>query len=129
MTRVEDGGASAYGLGLPGAVPVESDDLAMVTLGIFTDVMEERERQLAKWGDQHHEDGTGGPRFEALAGIKRSVTEAQARHRPDGPTWLAILDKEVHEAFAESDPEALDKELVQTIASLVAWLVDLRRRK
>lgn len=130
MTEIIDEGASAYGLGLPGALPRDPalTELLAVTRGVITDVLKERDRQLARWGDQHHRDGTGGPRYRDLADIKRRVTESQARGA-DGATWMAISEEELYEAFAETDPTALDAELVQAAAVLVAWLVDLRRRR
>lgn len=125
MGRVVDEGASAFGLGLPGAMP--RDPNAVITHDIITDVLTERVRQVARWGDRSHADGTGTKRDIDLARIKRAVTQAQAR---DGdPTWRAIAEEELYKALAESDLERLDAELVQTAAVLVAWLLDVRRRR
>ncbi|WP_306366987.1 hypothetical protein [Nocardiopsis sp. CC223A] len=86
----------------------------------------ERERQLAKWGDQRHADGTGlpGDREAADAARDRCGAEAAA----GDPSWRSILAEEVAEAFAESDPHRLRTELVQAAAVIAAWVHDLDRR-
>jgi NTP pyrophosphatase (non-canonical NTP hydrolase) len=67
------------------------------------DIMEERERQARKWGEQDHHD----------------------------LYWLGILTEEVGEAakaLIENDQPAAEAELVQCAAVLVAWLECRRRR-
>ncbi|MGP3684118.1 hypothetical protein ACTVZO_05290 [Streptomyces sp. IBSNAI002] len=86
----------------------------------------ERGRQLAKFGDQRHPDGTGGPVMQARAQEARNQCQFLAKH--GGPDWRAILLEEVYEALAESDPPALRAELVQVAAVCAAWLSDLDRR-
>jgi hypothetical protein len=60
----------------------------------------ERQRQIAKFGDQHHPDGT----------------------------WMHVLIEEVFEALAEEDPAKLRAELVQVAAVCAAWITDIDGR-
>lgn len=98
-----------------------------MAMKVALDVLEERKRQDAKWGEQNHPSGTGG---EGLG-----VDAARARARCDKAakegkvTWLHILDEEVREAFAEKNPEALRAELVQVAAVAVAWVEYLDRER
>lgn len=87
----------------------------------------ERQRQLVRWGDQHHPGGTGGKRCEALARDARRDCQFAAEH--GFVTWRHILAEEVAEAFAESDPVALETELVQCAAVIAAWIADLHGRR
>lgn len=92
----------------------------------------ERGRQLAKFGDQRHPDGTGphvrflGMSLSAIEGIVKNVTE---RNNCIGEAiWLPILLEEVFEALAEPDPAQLRAELVQVAAVCAAWISDIDRR-
>jgi hypothetical protein len=73
-----------------------------VTERVLQLVSDERLRQNAKWGDQHHDPGT----------------------------WLLILQEEIGELAAATlqgrHDDALD-ELVQMTAVTLAWLADLTR--
>lgn len=107
-------------------------------------VDEERGRQLAKWGDQRHPDGTGdqasmfGMPMEAIARMLKTVNDQLHRAQPGwstvdmqptgGPQWLPILLEEVFEAAAETDPINLRTELVQCAAVIAAWISDIDRR-
>jgi hypothetical protein len=93
---------------------------------VLHDVALERERQLEKWGLQHHPDGTGKPWQERGAEVARLACE-MAFNTGQG-VWADILAEEVAEAFAESDPEKLAEELVQVAAVAVAWVEDIRSR-
>lgn len=105
------------------------------TSTVLGELAEERARQDATWGEQHHPDGTG-PRV-ALAGRLVSMEdqandarlECQTAARRNSVTWRHILREEVHEAFAESDPAALRVELVQVAAVAVAWIEAIDRRE
>ncbi|MFF5778127.1 NUDIX hydrolase [Streptomyces virginiae] len=92
------------------------------------DVDAERSRQLAKFGDQRHTDGTGGEHYEALAGVHRRTCERAAQHPELGQRWALVLLEEVYEALAESDPARLRAELIQIAAVCAAWVSDLDRR-
>jgi hypothetical protein len=86
----------------------------------------ERQRQLAKWGEQHHPDGTGGSGARYVADRYRSVVDEA--FKADGPTWRDVLLEEVYEALAEADPAALRTELIQCAAVIQAWIHDLDNR-
>lgn len=94
----------------------------------MAEVDAERQRQMKKWGDQTHPDGTGlhPERQKQLADEARALCQRAAR---DGfLAWSHILMEEVREAMAEEDPEALRTELVQCAAVVAAWILDLDRR-
>jgi hypothetical protein len=88
----------------------------------------ERQAQLAKWGEQHHPDGTGlhPARQKQLADEARALCQRAARE--GFLTWSHILMEEVREAMAEENPAALRTELVQCAAVIQAWLWDLDSR-
>lgn len=107
----------------------------------------ERGRQLAKWGDQRHPDGTGDAAMfgmpmtaiaQTLKGINDELrpsshviwTAADSGQTlgPSRPQWLPILLEEVFEAASETDPDRLRVELIQVAAVCAAWLYDLDRR-
>lgn len=88
----------------------------------------ERQAQLAKWGEQHHPDGTGSPYYVAMANEARDICQYAAEHRENGPNWGLILLEEVYEALAEKDPAALRTELIQIAAVIQAWVHDLDSR-
>lgn len=86
----------------------------------------ERGRQLAKFGDQHHPDGTGLPVYEHAA---RRYRDQADRNAASGVlAWRDVLLEEVHEALAESDPALLHAELVQVAAVCAAWIHDIDGR-
>jgi hypothetical protein len=91
-------------------------------------VEHERQRQQAKWGEQNHPDGTGldpdGDR--ELADLARNACNQAASE--GRCTYRLILEEEVCEAFAESDPAKLRAELVQIAAVAVAWVEAIDRR-
>ncbi|WKV74240.1 hypothetical protein AW27_023650 [Streptomyces sp. PCS3-D2] len=85
----------------------------------------ERRRQLQKWGDQRHRDGTstGNATWaqEALAQCQHAADE-------DALTWGHILYEEFTEVMAETDAARLRAELIQVAAVCAAWVSDLDRR-
>jgi hypothetical protein len=93
---------------------------------VYGDIARERNRQEAKWGEQNHPDGTGGPGRAEQARI--DTLECQRQFAEKTGTWLDILQEEVSEAFAEKDPAALRGELVQVAAVVVAWIEAIDRR-
>lgn len=87
----------------------------------------ERSRQLAKFGDQQHLDGTGAEHYVGMADEARDNVELfVAQH--SGPEWALVLLEEVYEALAESDPARLRAELIQVAAVCAAWVSDIDRR-
>jgi len=92
---------------------------------VLTDIRAERARQDAKWGEQNHPDGTGRSGDPLVAEVVKADCDRAAR---DGTlTYRHILNEEVCEAFAETDPAKLRAELVQVAAVTVAWIEKLDR--
>jgi hypothetical protein len=86
---------------------------------ICAEILAERERQDAKWGEQNHPNGTGYATDIENATAARLMCE-RAFSTGYG-TWKDILKEEVFEAFAESEPDALRAELIQVAAVATAW--------
>ncbi|MGP3935066.1 hypothetical protein [Nonomuraea sp. KM88] len=93
---------------------------------VLADVAAERAAQDARWGMQILPDGTGGERAAAESGAARHATDTAAR--AGTLTWRHILEEEVMEAFAETEPDRLRAELVQVAAVAVKWAQALDRR-
>lgn len=97
---------------------------------LLSEVAEERARQDAKWGPVSNADqlaiadGTGlDPAGDAdILAVAREACEKN-------PTWRAILEEEVLEAFAEKDTLRLEEELFQVAAVAVKWIEALRLRR
>jgi hypothetical protein len=106
---------------------------------VLIDVLEERRKQDKKWGEQNHPDGTGPDvvwidRGEHLLDSAAEVRDffrdrTNSNAESEKLTWLDIALEELAEAFAESDPLELRKELVQAAAVLVAWIECIDRNK
>ena len=90
------------------------------------EVQAERHRQDAKWGEQNHPDGTGQVVDIEYADDVKAACDAN--HRAGIGTFRDILEEEVAEAFAESDPAKLRAELLQVAAVAVAWVEAIDRR-
>ncbi len=93
----------------------------MTLHAIANEVHAEIHRAWVKFGPQHHlPNGTGGPLFERYATLaKRDTDEAAADGRV---TWQHVLQEEVYEAFAETDPGRLRTELLQVAAVAMRWV-------
>lgn len=91
----------------------------------LANVAAERTRQDAKWGEQNHPDGTGEMYARDAENARFRCQRAAAKGEV---TWQHILDEEVAEAYAESDPVKLRAELVQVAAVAVAWVDAIDRR-
>lgn len=91
---------------------------------LFREIMDERQRQLYKWGDQSRELGS----YEAYKTIadrmRDSCNEAEAA---GDCTWRHITLEEVWEAFSEEDRHRFRVEAIQTMAVLFSALEDLFR--
>lgn len=99
--------------------PAEYDDFELA-------VRHERRRQDDKWGEQNHPDGTGTECQKLDAQKYRAICEkATAEKRV---TFRHILHEEVAEAFAETDPDPLKKELIQISAVCKQWIEAIDRR-
>lgn len=100
------------------------DHITNPTKSVLRSVWEEREAQDIKWGEQNHPNGTGA-HLRDQAHDARERCEAAFR-RGEG-TFRHILDEEVAEAFAESNPYRLREELIQVAAVAVAWVEKIDR--
>ncbi|WP_216651584.1 nucleoside triphosphate pyrophosphohydrolase [Actinomadura litoris] len=92
---------------------------------VLADVAAERDAQDQMWGVQEFPDGSGPEFAERAEQAKRECAEASKRGRL---TWRHVLTEEFYEALAESAPERLREELVQTAAVAVKWVQSLDRR-
>ncbi|MCG7203991.1 hypothetical protein [Streptomyces arenae] len=86
----------------------------------------ERQRQIAKFGDQHHPI-IRGPHstvlFQDLAeGLRRTNDDPAQR------CWMTILLEEVYEAGAEGNLAKFREEVVQVAAVCQAIITDLDRQ-
>lgn len=118
------------------SVAAELDDLRGLTNGrgahrmrVASEVLDERARQDAKWGEQNHADGTGrygGITAEAQAQMARRACDIAFKEGTG--SWRHILLEEVYEALAETDPQQLRTELIQVAAVAVAWVEAIDRR-
>jgi hypothetical protein len=93
---------------------------------ILGEINAERFRQIAKFGEQHREDGTGGPVMRSESDRMRAACDYLARN--GGADWRAVLLEEVYEAMAEEDQAKLRAELTQVAAVCVAWIEDIDSR-
>jgi hypothetical protein len=99
---------------------------------ICDEISRERARQIDKWGEQNHPDGTGDAFKvgDVTATMMADVARARCQKAANEGcvTWEHILAEEVCEAFAESGPDKLREELIQTAAVAVAWIEAIDRR-
>ncbi len=97
------------------------------TKAVLAEVLAERERQHAKWGEQNLPDGThSGPWGQHMRDYARRDCEVAAKLGKC--TWALILNEEVKEAFAETDKARLRAELLQVAAVAVQWVEAIDRR-
>ncbi|MFJ4828431.1 hypothetical protein ACIP79_00595 [Streptomyces sp. NPDC088747] len=99
---------------------------SVVTDRVLSEVLAERIRQDARWGEQNHPDGTGS--FDQKAAAVRARADCQLSAADGKVTWAHIAREEDCEALAESDPVRLREELIQAAAVKVAWIEALDRR-
>ena len=109
---------------IPARTPGGLDTTA--TRAVLDDVLDERHRQHAKWGRQDLPDGTGQPGDRDGADSARKACVFAASH--GGLTYRHILDEEVAEVMAETEPARLRTELVQVAAVAVQWVEEIDRR-
>lgn len=93
---------------------------------IARDVLDERDAQRLKWGDESMPDGTGDRSLRERAEHAQHATDAAMK--ADRCTWRLVLEEEVFEALAETDPALLRAELAQVAAVAQSWMLDLDRR-
>lgn len=103
------------------------DEPTLKIASVLAEVLEERLRQEAQWGEQNHPDGTGKIGDSHIADLAKVRNDA---HVAEGIlTFRDILEEEVFEAFAESDPDRLREELIQVAAVAGAWVEAIDRRR
>lgn len=92
----------------------------------MNEIEREHDRQVEKWGEQNHLDGTGSRFHQTRAKMRRHLCEKAAAN--GCLTWAHILDEEFSEALAETYPQALREELIQVAAVCVSWIEAIERR-
>lgn len=90
-------------------------------------IRDERRRQMAKWGEQNHPDGTGSSIAALIADQWKRVCDTKHEYNEDN--WATIAAEEFFEMMAETDEDKLLEEVVQNAAVFAAWAEDLLRRK
>lgn len=116
--------------------------------GILGEIVAERSRQDAKWGQQdhpaidhrdipdvtHHHYGHRADLWKSYNAERAIGVEPGSRcpRNIDGPhkhtAWDGVLLEEVYEALGEADPDRMRAELVQVAATTVAWIAAIDRR-
>lgn len=100
---------------------------------ISGDVLDERARQLKKWGKQRHSDfiddlpTTDSRTWREVEQFWKFINDARYS-RGEEASWTAILMEEIAEAFATDDFDDLRKELIQCAAVIFAWVEDMDSR-
>lgn len=98
------------------------------TQAVLDDVLAERDRQHAKWGQQDLPDGTTRDHAAVLRAVDAQTRCAEAALLGT-LAFRHILEEELCEAMAETDDERLEVELVQVAAVAVQWVEAIRRRR
>ena len=96
------------------------------TAGVLREVLAERRRQDARWGEQNHPNGTGYRYLREQADKARRECDTAAE--TGRVTWRLVLREEYREALACTDPAELREELLQVAAVAVVWIEALDRR-
>lgn len=96
-------------------------------LDAATLVRMKRKRNLAKWGEQNHPDGTA-PSARRIAKRDAAQKETDAAMKAGRCTYWMILREEFLEAGCESDPEKLIAELIDVAAVAQDWIDAILRR-
>lgn len=105
----------------------------MGTSTVLIDVLNERMRQLRKWGSQHRPEFPLNHNFVEAARECNSVKalcDVAERAGPQpgftgGADWKTILEEEFLEAISEPELAKRRKELIEVAAVAVAWAEDL----
>lgn len=105
-------------------------------MDIYTEILEERRRQDAKWGEQNHPSLASFDNAEATCRHYNIPTEQEAKDTCDDcaqqgtVTWGDIALEEVSEVFSafHDSEDSARGELVQLAAVVVSWIECLDRR-
>ncbi|TXS36944.1 DUF6011 domain-containing protein [Streptomyces sp. OR43] len=87
----------------------------------------ERQAQLAKFGDQHHPDGSSTSTNVSLC-TKLAEAMRTVNASPAELSWTTIMLEEAYEVGAETDPAKIRAELIQLAAVCAAWIADIDSR-
>lgn len=98
----------------------------MKVLSVIGEVVAERLRQDAKWGEQNHPDGTG--RDHATHKEIRAKRDCERAFAAGRGTWRHIFIEEAAEVEGAKDEALLRAELIQVAAVAVAWVEAIDRR-
>lgn len=114
--------------GLPGTLPPEAaEHIAQWqrTQGVLDEVGQERQAQVAQWGDQPLPLGFGAHKYRVLSDQFRR--ECEEAHQHGELTHRHVLLEEFYEALAEVDPAKARDELIQLAAVAVKVIEDIDR--
>ena len=89
------------------------------TTKVLLEILEERKRQHQTHGEQNWPSGTGAPYFSTLR--QHYQTDCDYAFEHGLGTWVHILQEELYEVLAESDPKRIRAELIQLAAVAVQW--------
>lgn len=96
------------------------------TVAVLGDIQAERVRQIAKFGEQHREDGTDLFTYPSIAVRSReNFQNAEARGTA---TWPQTLNGPFYEAISTADVAALRTTLVELATVACAWVEDIDSR-
>lgn len=105
------------------------EDVRQHTKSVMGEVLIERLDQERKWGVQNHPIRPEGGRWagDLTASAIYSKSLCEMRRERGEMTWRDILLEEVHEVFAEVDPEDQRAELIQVMAVAAAMIDNIDR--
>lgn len=106
------------------------EDVRQHTKSVMLEVMRERLAQEKQWGTQNHpiRPAKGPWRRHELKDIATWMKSlCEVRRERGEMTWRDILLEEVHEVFAEEDPEKQREELIQVMAVAAAMIDNIDR--
>ena len=92
---------------------------------VFEEIRKERQRQIEKWGEQKL-PMLNVPFTEK--GIEEKSKAYKAINDNSESSWFSVLQEEVSEAFAETDPKKQREEMIQVAAVAVQIIEYLDRR-
>lgn len=105
---------------------------------VLKEVLQERLKQHAKWGEQNLPDGTG-PNYLLFGRTETDATNLTLRNAAirvtDSRSMMGILSysdillEEVFEALSETDQKLLRAELIQCAAVAVQWVEKIDREE
>lgn len=101
---------------------------ARVRAFITREVLAERMRQHAKYGQQQHGDRASFKPVEFEFPAMLAAAERQINADPETKTWQSIVLEQVYEAMAAEELPAMRQRLVQAAAVVMAWIEDIDTR-